>query len=491
MRLSLTKLLVIASLLAQCYRSTSFLSKCGTNADCEEAYNSNYICENSKCVHEPFFPLSPWKLAGMVAIVAVSAIANLGGIGGGEIIVPIYIYFFAFTIGDAIPLSKVTILSGSIVTIWYTYNKRREDRPNELLIDFHLLGFIVPMMLAGTVIGVALTKFFPSSLILISMISYILVLTARMFAKAKSLYAKETRSMSAEAERSTKGGSFMRIFRSKLLSNLFRTTNMEMINYYEDPEKAQEPRVLVIEEVSDSDEYEPMETETIEFIRLIRKHLKPMFACFIAFIVVVSTSLLRGGKGIPSVIGLDSCSFLSWVIFIVGQLVCFAMVAHLYLGSIKRQTNVENSEQPTNHIPKKMFKSIIMQAYIAGTLAGTLGMGGGIVINPMLLEMGLEPVVSTAVSSVVVFFTSLSTTTQFFIIGGIDISKVVFILSCSGVGAYISSRYLDKFIQSYRRPSLIVWILFFMLICSTITMTFVGADRVSEEQAKFSFGSPC
>ena len=485
------KLLLIASLAIQCLRSTSFLSKCSTNADCEEAYNSKYLCENSKCIHEPFFPLTRWKLAGMVAIIAVSAIANLGGIGGGEIIVPIYIYFFAFTIGDAIPISKVTILSGSIVTILYSYNKRREDRPNELLIDFQLLGFIVPMMLAGTVIGVALTKFFPSSLILISMIGYILVLTSKMFAKAKSLFAKETRNFSAEIERSAKGGSIMRIFRFKFLSGFFSPKNYEISNNYEQPEQMQEPRILIMEEVPEVEELSSEEEPVLDFWSLAKSHTRSICACFIAFIIVVVTSLLRGGKGISSLIGIRSCSLLSWTIFLVGQLACFGLVARLYFDSLKRKKYKESSVESSSHFALKMFRPIILQAYFAGALAGTLGMGGGIVINPMLLGMGLDPAVSTAVSSVVVFFTSLSTTTQFFVIGGIDISKVIFILTCSGLGAYISSHYLDRIIQRYKRPSLIVWILVFMLVCSTVTMTFVGAVRVSEEQAKFSFGSPC
>jgi uncharacterized membrane protein YfcA len=491
MPLPLLTMLAVASLLINCSMATSFLSKCSTDADCDEAYNSKYICQNSKCVHEPFFPLTSWKLAGMVVIVAVSAIANLGGIGGGEIIVPIYIYFFAFTIGDAIPLSKVTILSGSIVTIVYNYNKRREGRPNELLIDFQLLGCIVPMMLAGTVIGVALTKFFPSSFILITMIGYILVLTTKMYTKAKSLYTSESRTMPSEIDREHRSGPIKRILQSKFLAKLFGAADPEMSNTYEKPEAIYEHRVVVMEEVTEVDEVRPLETGQLNFNVLIRQHLKPIGVCCVAYIVVVSTSLLRGGKGVPSIIGIHSCSLLSWLIFFVGQLVCLAMVAGLYFSNAKQQMNDEGLEQTSGHFSRKMFKSIILQAYIAGALAGTLGMGGGIVINPMLLEMGLDPAVSTAVSSVVVFFTSMSTTSQFFIIGGIDVSKVIFILSCSGLGAYISSRYLDKVIQSYKRPSLIVWILVFMLICSTITMTFVGAVRVSEEQAKFSFGSPC
>lgn len=48
---------------------------------------------------------------------------------------------------------------------------------------------------------------------------------------------------------------------------------------------------------------------------------------------------------------------------------------------------------------------------IAGILAGTLGIGGGLVINPILLKEGLRPQIAAGVSSLVVLFTSLSTTT--------------------------------------------------------------------------------
>lgn len=51
-----------------------------------------------------------------------------------------------------------------------------------------------------------------------------------------------------------------------------------------------------------------------------------------------------------------------------------------------------------------------INAYICGIISGTLGMGGGIVINPVLVKMGYIPEVAAALSGFVVFFTSSSTT---------------------------------------------------------------------------------
>lgn len=54
-----------------------------------------------------------------------SGLTNIGGVGGGEILVPIFVFVFNFTIDNAIPLSKLTIFSGALTNILLIYNKRQ------------------------------------------------------------------------------------------------------------------------------------------------------------------------------------------------------------------------------------------------------------------------------------------------------------------------------------------------------------------------------
>ncbi len=480
---------ILVCLLSGIVTPTSFLSKCQTNDDCEKAYNDKYICQDQKCVHEAFFPMTLWKILGVFSVIVVSAVANLGGIGGGEIIVPIYIYFFSFTIGDAIPLSKVTILSGAIISIVFTYNRRRENSPNSLMVDFKLLSFIVPTMLAGTVVGVSMTKFFPPSLILIAMVVYILILTVRTFAKATELFERENQNLGIKANRKeSRSLMVLRLLKRTAFAQLFQSHPYELVSATEGSGQDEGDNLMAIEELPEDEEMQEYEENPKSFWELASVYKKNIIFCFFAFFIVFSTSILRGGKGIQSIIGIGSCSLLSWLIFGVGQIACFALILHLYFDHHKNSTK---SLTFVNNMDDNFFKSIIIHSYFAGAVAGTLGMGGGIVINPMLLGFGIEPEVSAAVSSMVVFFTSMSTTTQFFIIGGIDISKVIFILICSGIGAFVATNYIDKIVHRYKRPSILVWILVSMLAFSAVTMTFIGAIRVSEEKARFSFGSPC
>ncbi len=54
--------------------------------------------------------------------------------------------------------------------------------------------------------------------------------------------------------------------------------------------------------------------------------------------------------------------------------------------------------------------------FVSGILAGLLGIGGGLIIGPLLLELGLHPIVSTATSNFLVLFTSSSTSIQFILL---------------------------------------------------------------------------
>ena len=100
-------------------------------------------------------------------------LTNAAGIGGGAILIPIYTFIFDFTVGGSIPLSKATILSGALMNIFLSYNKRIKNHQNSLLIDYKLVSFIVPLILAGTMIGVILIQVLPPLIIFVFLISYL------------------------------------------------------------------------------------------------------------------------------------------------------------------------------------------------------------------------------------------------------------------------------------------------------------------------------
>jgi uncharacterized membrane protein YfcA len=62
--------------------------------------------------------------------------------------------------------------------------------------------------------------------------------------------------------------------------------------------------------------------------------------------------------------------------------------------------------------------------FIAGILAGLVGVGGGLIFAPAFLGMGLDSSVTVATSTFCVLFTSSSTTSQYMLLGRIILSLV-------------------------------------------------------------------
>ena len=90
-----------------------------------------------------------WLVGGL--LFGAGLIMTAAGTGGGGVFVPILIGVGSLTSHEAIPLSKFVIFAGSIATLLVntTSSKRAE-------IDFPKVRAIVPLSLAGTLVGVML-----------------------------------------------------------------------------------------------------------------------------------------------------------------------------------------------------------------------------------------------------------------------------------------------------------------------------------------------
>ena len=169
-----------------------FAAACKTTHECVEEYNSYYICgSDNKCGHGPLLPLNAQYIVGFVLIVLISAVANAGGLGGGAVIVPVYMFLFHYLAPEAIPLSKATILAGAIMNITLIINRRHPKNKDKLVIDYGIAGSCVPLLLAGTMIGIMFTQMFPPILTLSLLSLYLVFSGYKMFLKARSETAKE------------------------------------------------------------------------------------------------------------------------------------------------------------------------------------------------------------------------------------------------------------------------------------------------------------
>jgi len=93
---------------------------------------------------EPHQNTCRWDAATIVLATLGLMIAAAGGIGGGGILVPIYILVLRFSPKYAVPLSNITIFGGAITNTFLNMKKRHPlaDRP---LVDWDLILVMEPL----------------------------------------------------------------------------------------------------------------------------------------------------------------------------------------------------------------------------------------------------------------------------------------------------------------------------------------------------------
>merc|ERR1711865_252208 len=140
--------------------------------------------------HKDLFPLDNTDYAGFFCGAVGLMIAAGGGIGGGGVLVPLFILVMGFHPRHAIPLSNITILGGSIANCILNIPKRHPlaDRP---LIDFDLVMVMEPLTIAGAVLGSIINKIAPEILVTLLLVITLGWTSKRTWAKGLKIYEKE------------------------------------------------------------------------------------------------------------------------------------------------------------------------------------------------------------------------------------------------------------------------------------------------------------
>ena len=114
--------------------------------------------------HKPLWPLDGCDYAaaslGALALVA----AALGGVGGGGILLPIYILVLDFNVKQAVALANVIILGGAVANVMYAMARRHPyaDRPST---NWTLIILFEPLVIFGSVLGSFGNKLLPDAVL--------------------------------------------------------------------------------------------------------------------------------------------------------------------------------------------------------------------------------------------------------------------------------------------------------------------------------------
>lgn len=376
------------------------------------------------------------------------------------------------------------------------------------LIDYDMALFLAPMEMAGAVLGVIIQSLMPNWLFL-SLAGFILGVTSiKTYQKFCSSYKKEAEARHArflaeendvtnegtgldindkididavkscpenieiESDINSSGGlgegtvdvpaddeqdicenEVCYSMRSQDSFDCSDSTNEATYQLEDDEEKLKKRRELL---KSDARQY-PVE----KFMYLM-----------ILWFGLTAITFLKGGKGVDSLVGIN-CKSPWYEFLVVSQFLWLLGCATLFgLKLVKRHAVKVQNNYPF-HQTDVLWDATQLRLYasftfLAGIVAGLIGVGGGMILGPTMLVMGIHPRVSSATTATMILLTSSSVAIMFVTSGLVPWEYAVFFFCVCACGALIGKKYIDEYVTKTGMASILIGILSTIIGLATI-----------------------
>ncbi|KAK6140660.1 hypothetical protein DH2020_025594 [Rehmannia glutinosa] len=349
-----------------------------------------------------------------------AAFGSVGGVGGGGIFVPMLTLIIGFDPKSATAISKCMIMGAAASTVYYNLKLRHPtlDMP---IIDYDLAVLIQPMLMLGISIGVAFNVVFADWMVTVLLIILFIGTSTKAFFKGVETWKKETILKKEAVKRTETNGEA----EYKLLPG--GPSN----NTQTDAKDFEEPEVGILENVC-------------------WKEFGLLVFVWLAFLAL---QIIK----IPVSLGVSGYEAVS-----------------LYKGWRKLGSK---GEAGTNF---KVHQLLIYGFFgiLAGMVGGLLGLGGGFIMGPLFLELGVPPQVSSATATFAMMFSSSMSVVEYYLLKRFPVPYAMYFVAVATVAAFIGQHVVRKMIIVMGRASIIIFILAFTIFVSAISLGGVGISNM-------------
>ena len=387
-----------------------------------------------------------WKmvLGSLIGFFGAS-FGSVGGVGGGGIFVPMLTLIIGFDPKSSTAISKCMITGAAVSTVYYNLKLKHPtlDMP---VIDYDLALLIQPMLMLGISIGVIFNVIFPDWLVTVLLIILFLGTSTKAFLKGVETWKKET-IIKREAEKR-------------------------------------------LEQTSEEPEYAPLSTgpgagadvkphsdEAPSLMKNIYwKEFGLLTFVWLAFLAIQITKNYA-----------PTCSTWYWVLNFLQIPVSVGVTMYEALGLMngKRVLSSKGNEQTT-----LKFHQLCIYCFFgvtAGLVGGLLGLGGGFIMGPLFLELGIPPQVSSATATFAMMFSASMSVVEYYLLNRFPVPYAAYFVAVAFVAAIIGQHVVRRLISWLGRASLIIFILAFMIFISAISLGGVGISNMIHKMEQHEY----
>jgi len=409
-----------------------FCSECTISRDC----NEKHACEwDASAGHRICIPRSltrswTWRETVCTELIVVTALLSAAaGMGGGGVYVPLLLLLLGFSTKEAIPLSQAMIVGGAVVNFIMFCGERHPEHKHRPRIDYDVVMMLNPGLAAGVTLGVMCNLVTPQWFIVVILIFTLVLALQKSLGKGIQQFKKESQQL---AEKAAKGQSAA-------------PAGSVKIRFADIP----------------------------SFFVLAQENSRPLSLIGGCWLVFLACNFIRA----------PSCTTAYWFqrLSLVGICLFFTISGQTTIRS--RLSSKGTSEGMMGWTESTLWLYPLM-ATVAGFLGGFLGIGGGIIMGPLLLELGMDAPASQATTAMFVFLSSSLAAIQFMVLGKSMPEFALWFTAWVVVSTFAGQTVIDYILQRWQRSSLIVLSIAAIIAGSLCMMTAIGAKDIYVDIAR-------
>lgn len=406
-------------------RHCSVDSECGPRHECVAHFAELGLCTpvERKAWERVLLDADTGEICCTMLVLLASVLAAIAGMSGGGVFVPALLLLSGADAESAVPLSQCLTACGSLTNFFYFVSHRHPSRHWQPRIDYDCIALFEPMLVLGVTVGVVLHEVVPRWLLLVLLCVTLATALWRVASKGLQQLSDEKVCIA-----DTSAGSTHLAEAPSLLARL---------TAYAD----------------DSSE-------------LLRASGKQLVAIVFVWVLTLAHSFENTS--------VCTAKFVLYFSLLVVALVGCTVASQRFVISDAGRWKAK----PTTHDAAKL--SVV--AFAAGTLGGTCGLGGGIVVGPVLLELGLPGEVVQATTSVFVLLSSSLATVQFALLSDRLLWHYALWYGAVAVMATaVGLSICEECIRRHRRHSIIPLSIAAILLVSLLALSVAGSIQVAQD----------
>ncbi|EMS65673.1 hypothetical protein TRIUR3_00800 [Triticum urartu] len=376
-----------------------------------------------------------------------ATMSSAAGVGGGSLYVPILNIVAGLSLKTSVAFSTFMVTGGTLSNVLYTLLARGPG-----LIDYDVAVVSQPCLLLGVSVGVVCNVMFPEWLITVLFTGFLSLATFKTYGTG----LKRWRAESAATERGVLEGASTR--------------------------EGAEEALLIGQKEGAGHGYHWVD-------------LAVLLSVWLCFFVI---HLFIGGEGAKGAFDIKPCGVAYWLITVAQIPVAVAFTACIAHQKGKSQTRksqvVELATSVKSRLDALPVYAFPVAALLTGVMGGLFGIGGGLLLNPVLLHIGVPPKTASATTMFMVLFCASMSMVQFIILGvdGI-VGALVYALTCF-VASIVGLVVIEGAIRRSGRVSLIVLMVAAILALSAVVIACSGGVHVWAQYTSgqyMGFKLPC